>query len=234
MNKTLYLIPCTLGDVPVHHVLPQQTLNIINDIQTFIVENERSARRFLIKAGIKTPIDHLTFHVVNEHTSNIEAQHIFSSIASWPAGLLSEAGVPCVADPGKSIVLAAHSHRIKVVPLTGPSSILLALMASGLNGQNFAFNGYLPVKNPGRMKKIRELEQRSGKEKQSQLFMETPYRNNQLFADILKTCADTTLITVASELTTDNEFILTQNVNAWKKYAIDLHKKPTVFAIQML
>jgi 16S rRNA (cytidine1402-2'-O)-methyltransferase len=234
MNKTLYLIPCTLGDTPVQEVLPQFVIDIVNLINTYIVENERTARRFLIRLGIQTPIDRLTMYTLNKHTSDTEAQEIFSSVKEWPVGLLSEAGVPCIADPGKQIVLAAHQQQVKVVPLTGPSSILMGLMASGLNGQNFAFNGYLPVKSPERIKKIRQLEQRSAQENQSQVFMETPYRNNQLFADILKSCTDNTLFTVASELTTGNEYIVTQTIKEWKKTKIDLHKKPVVYVIHKL
>ena len=232
MDKTLYLIPCTLGESPVNRVLPEYTIHIVNEINTYIVENERSARRFLIKLGIQTPIDDLTLLPVNEHTSDTDAGKLFLNIKEGPVGLLSEAGVPCVADPGKSVVLAAHKNDYKVVPLVGPSSILLGIMASGLNGQNFAFNGYLPVKSHERIQKIKFLENRSVHENQSQLFMEAPYRNNQLLTDILKTCSENTLLTIACELTTENEFTLTLTIKEWKGRTIDLHKKPTIFGIQ--
>ena len=232
MSGKLYLIPSTIGDTEISDVIPASVQNIINDINFYIVENERTARRQLIKMGIKTPIDELTFFVLNKHTDRNEIAKFLDPCSENNMGLLSEAGVPAVADPGSEIVALAHSKNIKVVPMVGPSSILLALMASGLNGQCFAFHGYIPVKGPERIKKIKQLEGNSASWKQTQIFIEAPYRNNQLLADLIKTCNGGTQICVACDISTKSEFIKTMSADKWKKNKVDLHKRPTLFLLQ--
>ena len=188
MVGTLYLIPTTLGSDKWEDVIPAYVAQITREIRFFIVEDVRTARRYLSRLGMPVPIDTLNFEVLNEHTPIEEVSKLLTPLIDGQiVGLLSEAGVPAVADPGANLVDAAHRIGIKVVPLTGPSSIILALMGSGLNGQNFAFVGYLPIKPNERMKRIKQLEQRSREEKQTQLFIEAPYRNNQLLESLVKT-----------------------------------------------
>lgn len=211
--------------------MPSYNTEVINSIKHYIVENERTARRCLIAMGIKTAINDLEFFVLNKHTDVNEIASFLKPAAEHPIGLLSEAGVPAVADPGGEIVALAHQQGIRVVPLVGPSSILLALMASGLNGQNFAFLGYLPVKGGERIRKIREIEQTSQKLNQTQAFIEAPYRNNQMLEDLATHCSPNTQVCVAANITTSEEFIQTRPAKAWKKNKPDLHKKPVIFLI---
>jgi 16S rRNA (cytidine1402-2'-O)-methyltransferase len=230
----LYLIPAPLGDGPIEAVIPAGSLSTLRAIRYFVVEELRTARRYISKASIGAPIDSLTFFELNEHTP--EEQDISSflqpALDGHAIGLLSEAGVPAVADPGSRLVLLAHKKNIEVVPLIGPSSLLLALMASGLNGQQFAFAGYLPVKQNERQQRLRTLEKRSAVEHQTQLFIETPYRNQALLADILTTCRPDTLVCVASNLTQPDAFIKTATVREWKDHKnIAIHKKPCVFLL---
>ncbi len=233
MSGKLYLIPTPIGETPIDDVIPQNVKEIINNITHYIVENERTARRHLIKMGIKTAIDDLKFSVLNKHTDkNAISSFLNPCKDGLSIGLLSEAGVPAVADPGSDIVAIAHRKNIKVIPLVGPSSILMALMASGLNGQGFAFNGYLPVKPHERIKKIKQLENLSASAKQTQIFIEAPYRNNQLLKDITDHCHPATMICVASMISTEEEFIKTLSASDWKKNKADLHKKPTLFLLQ--
>jgi 16S rRNA (cytidine1402-2'-O)-methyltransferase len=201
-------------------------------VDYFIVEDVRSARRFLSKAGMG-PIERLTFVELNEHTPAAEIESLLAPIlAGRDAGVISEAGVPAVADPGADIVAVAHSHAIQVVPLVGPSSILLALMASGLNGQSFAFNGYLPIKPPERTRAIHHFERRALSEHQSQIFIETPYRNGKLFEEFLATCAPTTRLTVAADISGPAEFIRTATIAEWRgSSAPEIHKHPTIFIV---
>lgn len=229
MKGKLYLIPSTIGDTAINDVIPEKVQNIINNINCYIVENERTARRQLIKMGIKTAIDDLTFFVLNKHTDRTQIDKFLHPCIEEDIGLLSEAGVPAVADPGAEIVALAHQQNIQVVPLVGPSSILLALMASGLNGQSFAFHGYIPVKGPERIKKIKQLESNSASYNQTQIFIEAPYRNNQLLADLIKVCQSNTQICVACNISTKQEYIRTMSAEKWKKNKVDLHKKPTLF-----
>ncbi len=232
MQAKIYLIPTTLGDSPVENVIPQQVIDVINNTQHYIVENIKTARRYLIKAGIKTKIDDLTFYELNKHSSPKEYESYLNAIKeNKNIGIISEAGTPGVADPGADIVAIAHRKNIPVVPLVGPSSILLSVMASGLNGQSFAFVGYLPIKKPERIKKIKELERRSQIENQTQLFIEAPYRNNHLLEDILNTCGYETKVCIACDITLETEFIKTKSVKEWKKNIPNLHKKPTIFLI---
>lgn len=231
MHK-LYLIPSELYDNTINKIQPVYNQQVINTISTFIVENIRTSRRFLIKAGMNTPIDELTFYVLNKHTKPEELHGFLNRINEQSIGLLSEAGTPCIADPGAQIVELAHKKGIVVEPLVGANSIVLALMASGLNGQCFSFNGYLPVKPHERQKQICMLENRSRKEKQTQVFIEAPYRNNQLLKDFVECLAPQVRLCIACNVTGPDEFIKTKCISEWKKNTIDLHKKPTIFLFQ--
>ena len=232
MSAKIYLIPTTLGDSPVENVIPKYVVDIINQTQHYIVENIKTARRYLIKAGIKTKIDDLTFYELNKHSSPEEYDSYLNPIKeNKNIGIISEAGTPGVADPGADIVAIAHRRNIPVVPLVGPSSILLSVMASGLNGQSFAFVGYLPIKKPERIKRIKELERRSQVENQTQLFIETPYRNQHLLEDILSNCSPETKLCIATDITLESEFIKTKSIKEWKKGIPNLHKRPTIFLI---
>jgi len=229
----LYLIPTPIGDRPVWDVLPASNRTVIDSIDYFIVEDIRSARRFLSKAGISRPIDSLRFAELNEHTAPAEVSALFAPLLTGTdAGVLSEAGLPGVADPGADAVALAHIHGIEVVPLVGPSSILLALMASGLNGQSFAFNGYLPVKPPERTRAIRFFERRALAEGQSQLFIEAPYRNVKLMEQLVQTLGDQTRLTVAVDLTAPDERIETHTAGEWRRRQLpEMNRRPAIFII---
>lgn len=232
---TLYMIPCPISDsTEVYDVVPEANRRVIDSIDYFIVENIRSARRFLSKAGIRRKIDELEFVELNEHTvagAAVEAM-VRPIVEGRSAGVISEAGVPGVADPGALVVEACHRKGIRVVPLVGPSSILLAMMASGLNGQSFAFNGYLPVKPPERSKAIKALERRAHQERQSQIFIEAPYRNVKLMEQMLQVCAAESRLTVACDITSPEELILTLSIGEWRRRGVpDIAKRPTIFII---
>ena len=231
----LYMIPCPISDqTDVYDVVPEANRRVMDSLDYFIVENIRSARRFLSKAGISRKIDELEFVELNEHTvagQAVEAM-VKPLLAGRSAGVISEAGVPGVADPGALVVEACHKHNIRVVPLIGPSSILLAMMASGLNGQSFAFNGYLPVKPPERSKAIKALERRAHTEQQSQIFIEAPYRNVKLMEQMLQVCAAESKLTVACDITSPEELIVTRTIAQWRKCGVpDIAKRPTIFII---
>ena len=231
----LYMIPCPISDqTAVYDVVPEANRRVMDSLDYFIVENIRSARRFLSKAGISRKIDELEFVELNEHTiagQAVEAM-VKPLLAGRSAGVISEAGVPGVADPGALVVEACHKHNIRVVPLIGPSSILLAMMASGLNGQSFAFNGYLPVKPPERSKAIKALERRAHAEQQSQIFIEAPYRNVKLMEQMLQVCAAESKLTVACDITSPEELIVTRTIAQWRKCGVpDIAKRPTIFII---
>jgi len=229
----LYLAPALLVEDTVHNVLPDNVIEIIKSLDQFVVEDLRTARRFLSKIGHPKRIEDLQFRELNEHTSKSDIDLLKSFIKNSDTGVLSEAGAPGIADPGAEIVKLAHENNIRVVPLVGPSSILLALMASGLNGQSFAFAGYLPVKRQERQERIRALERRSATENQTQIFIETPYRNMQLLEDILTCCRLSTNLTIAADITGKNEFIRTQSIKKWKSNKLpELHKIPAVFLLQ--
>lgn len=232
MKGKLYLIPTTLGGTNLKDVIPEGTLNSIAGITAFVVEELRSARRFLSAAGYKGQIDSLELMELNEHTPDAQ---IFTYVEilkkGRDMGLISEAGLPAVADPGSRLVELCHESDIEVLPLTGPSSIFLALMASGKNGQNFSFNGYLPVKSDLRRAKIKELERLSKTKGETQIFIEAPYRNLQLLSDIMDVCSPSTKLTIACELTIDSGFVKTRRVEEWKKMVPDINKKPTVFVL---
>lgn len=235
MKGNLYLIPTSLGDTMLNNVLPERSLSILNQITNYVVENIRTARRFLVKAKIKHKIDDLTFYELNKYSNPDDYNTYLSAITKGEhVGLLSEAGCPGVADPGADIVQIAHEKNIKVVPLVGPSSILLALMASGMNGQSFAFNGYLPVKKPQRIKQLKNDEQRSKNEKQSQIYIEAPYRNKALFADMLEQLKPTTKLCLAVDITLEDEFIKTKTVKDWKTKMPEINKKPAIFIVHAM
>lgn len=233
MNKgALYLIPAMLAEGDVEKVLPEGTLAIIRRLDTFIVEEIRTARRFLIRAGIQKPVDQLNFLVFNEHSGNLDiSDYLESALKGKDVGLLSEAGVPCVADPGSVIVRMAHEQDIRVVPLTGPSSILLALMASGFNGQNFTFLGYLPAEKNLRIRKIKEIERTMLEKDQTQVFIEVPYRNLQVFESLLNACRPETQLCLATDISGSGETIRSMRIADWRKGKPDIHKKPTIFML---
>ena len=235
MSATLYLIPCPISeDKAVADVTPAVNQAIIDSLDYFIVENTRSARRFLSKSGYAKAIDEATFVELNEHTTSPTeiARMIEPLKAGRSAGVISEAGVPAVADPGQAVVELCHKHNIRVVPLVGPSSILMAVMASGLSGQSFAFNGYLPIKEPERSKTIKRLESRARTEHQSQLFIEAPYRNVKLLEQMLKSLNPDTRLCIACDITSKSEYIRTQTVAQWRKSTMpDIQKRPTIFII---
>ena len=229
----LYLIPTTLGESGTAHIIPAEVSDIARGIKYFIVENIRTARRYLRKLDAQLNIDELVFFELNQHTdSQIIAGYLDPIAQGFNVGIISEAGCPGVADPGAEVVKHAHNRSIRVIPLVGPSSILLSLMASGMNGQNFAFIGYIPVKPDDRVKAIREIERRSAIENQTQIFIEAPYRNSPLIIDLIKTLSENTRLCVACDLTLETEFIKTQTVAHWKKEIPDLNKRPAIFLIQ--
>jgi 16S rRNA (cytidine1402-2'-O)-methyltransferase len=228
----LYLIPTPLGDTALTHVLPEETRRIAAGLTTFVVEQAKTARAFLKQLPTSTPIQQLTLLELNEHTPASELETLLAPLlAGQDVGLISEAGCPAVADPGANLVRLAHQHDIRVRPLTGPSSILLALMGSGLVGQRFAFHGYLPVKAEERAKALRELEKRSQKEDSAQVFIETPYRNQAMLETILASCQPDTLLTVACDLTLESEYLTTRPISAWRVQQPDIQKRPAVFLI---
>jgi 16S rRNA (cytidine1402-2'-O)-methyltransferase len=228
----LFLIPTPIGEGGVYDTQPTGNQEIIRSLDCFVVENLRSARRFLSAAGIGKPIDSLHFTELNEHTPAHEVEALLKPLLEGTdVGILSEAGVPAVADPGADLVAAAHARGIEIVPLVGPSSILLAVMGSGLNGQSFAFNGYLPVKQPERGKAIRFFEARALREGQSQFFIEAPYRNAGLFDELIAVCAPTTRLCVAAELMQPAQLLKTLPVSEWKKQKPDIQKRPAIFGI---
>lgn len=235
MNSTkgqLYLIPTTLGDNDPMDVLPLLVKKVIEDTDTFIVENEKTARRFIKKITPEKSQPSLNIFLLNKFTEASELPNFLNPCLNGiNVGLLSEAGCPGVADPGADIVKLAHQKNIKVTPLVGPSSILMAIMSSGMNGQSFAFNGYLPIDKGERKSEIKRLERLSFEHNQSQIFIETPYRNNKMIEDLSTILENNTEVCVACDITLSTEFIKTQTANAWKKNKVDLHKRPTIFII---
>ena len=234
IEPALYLIPVTLGETEYQKVLPEYNKKILRGIKNFIVENRRSAIRFLKLADSSIDIDSLEFLELNEHSDLARISNYLDPLLKkkLPMGIISEAGCPAVADPGAAVVEMAQKKNLKVVPLSGPSSMIMAVMASGLNGQSFAFNGYLPVKPNERAAKIRQLENRAWNEKQTQLFIEAPYRNLKMLESILNSCRNETMVCVAAGLTTEQEFIKTLSVAEWKKSNEQpINKVPAIFLI---
>jgi 16S rRNA (cytidine1402-2'-O)-methyltransferase len=228
----LFLIPSSLGGENIDAIWPAGHVALVNELDEFIVENLRTARRFLRSAGYTRSFDDVKFHLLNKHTKDEEISgFLANAMQGKDIGLLSEAGSPCVADPGQVIVAMAHRKKIRVVPLVGPSSILLALMASGFNGQQFVFHGYLPIDKAERSRKLKQIEIIAWHEEQTQIFMETPFRNNQLMQDLTGILRTDTLLCVACDLTTPTEFIKSQSIAAWKKEMPDLHKRTSIFLL---
>lgn len=232
METALYLLPVTLGDTAIEKVLPSYNKEIILGIKHFIVEDVRSARRFLKKVDRDINIDELSFYPLNKHTSPEDISGYLKPLIDGNSmGVISEAGCPAVADPGADVVAIAQRKNLKVVPLVGPSSIILSVMGSGFNGQSFAFHGYLPIEPDERQKRLKELEQRIYSEHQTQLFIETPYRNNKMMEDILKACRLQTKLCIAANITCEGEYIKTRTVKEWKGKLPDLTKVPCIFLI---
>ena len=232
METALYLIPVTLGDTAIEKVLPTYNKEIILGIKHFIVEDIRSARRFLKKVERSINIDELTFNPLNKHTSAEAISGYLKPLqAGESMGVISEAGCPAVADPGADVVAIAQRKNLKVIPLVGPSSIILSVMGSGFNGQSFAFHGYLPIDPNERAKRIKTLEQRVYAEDQTQLFIETPYRNNKMMEDIVKNCRPQTKLCIAANITCEGEYIKTKTIKEWQGKLPDLSKIPCIFLI---
>ena len=232
METALYLIPVTLGDTAIEKVLPAHNKEIILGIKHFIVEDIRSARRFLKKVERSINIDELMFYPLNKHTSPEDISGYLKPLqAGESMGVISEAGCPAVADPGADVVAIAQRKNLKLVPLVGPSSIILSVMGSGFNGQSFAFHGYLPIEPVERIKRIKALEGRIYAEDQTQLFIETPYRNNKMMEDIVKNCRPQTKLCIAANITCEGEYIKTKTVKEWQGKLPDLSKIPCIFLI---
>ena len=234
---TLYLIPVTLGDdriaQQINHVIPPNVVAIAQKLEFFVVESEKSARHFLSAIKTAKPVRELTLNLLNEHTDEKTIPDLLKPLlAGQDVGLMSDAGCPAIADPGAKLVALAHQKGVRVMPLVGPSSILLSLMASGLNGQQFAFLGYLPVDKQARNLKLKEIEKRAQTHNETQIFIETPYRNMHMLEALLSTCHANTRLCIASQASLPDEMIVTKTINGWKQSTLpDLHKKPTVFLL---
>lgn len=230
---TLYLVPNLLGATKPEQVLPSGTLDIVRRLKYFVVENTRTTRRVLSRIGMDHAINDMEFVELDKHDArNLDLmEHLGPCLRGEDMGLMSEAGTPCVADPGALVVDLAHSAGIKVVPLVGPNAMILALMASGFNGQSFAFHGYLPIKSPERQNAIRDLERRSQTNNETELFIETPFRNNAMIQDLIKNLHPGTRLCVACNLTCEDELVISQDIAEWKKFKGDLNKKPAVFLV---
>ena len=229
----LYLIPCTLGETPPLEVLPLLVKKAVEEIDYYVAEHEKSARAFIKSIAPRKSQPDLQFRLINKYTDDSEIPDMLAPChQGLDVGVLSDAGCPGIADPGASVVAEAHRQGIRVVPLVGPSSILLAMMSSGFNGQSFAFNGYLPIDKRERRKEIKRLERLSEEIGQSQIFIETPYRNNQMLETILSTLQPQSLLSVACDITLPTEFIATHTAEEWTKKKVDLNKRPTIFIVQ--
>lgn len=232
MAGNLYLVPNSLGSTDTDDFLPANFKPVITGLRYFVVENIRNARRYLKSIDQRIDIDAITFYELNKHTdAAVVPEFLQPAMEGNHLGMISEAGLPGVADPGASLVSLAHQKQIRVVPITGPSSMFLALMGSGFNGQQFRFSGYLPVQRNERIHAIRQLERLTEEKNETQIFMETPYRNNALIADLCSACKEQTMLCIAADLTMDTEMIRTAPVGWWKKKKPDLHKRPAVFLL---
>ena len=227
-NATVYLIPTILTENG-NQTIPHYVLDAIKVCEVFFVENEKTTRRYFKTLWKEMVIDNYHWHTIHHAENEVKNKFIDAIKANKTIGIVSEAGCPCVADPGQILVDVAHENKAKIVPLVGPSSILLALMASGLNGQNFQFVGYLPIDSFERKKRIKELENYSSANNSTQIFIETPYRNNQMFKDIIQTCKPQTKLCVAVDLTSNQEHIVSKTIAKWQQTNLDIHKKPTIF-----
>ena len=232
MKGRLFLIPSPLGDNEPAEVIPAGVLSMLPSITTYVVEAVRTARRYLSAAGLKGHVQDLEFHELNEHTTTEEVEALMKLFDDGrDVGLITEAGLPAVADPGAQLVRLCHRHGVEVVPMSGPSSLMLALMASGLNGQSFAFLGYLPAKTEERRQALRSIEKHSSTARQTKIFIETPYRNDSLLADILSVCRADTEVCIAANITMPDAFIRTRTAGEWKKAVPTIGKRPCVFLI---
>jgi 16S rRNA (cytidine1402-2'-O)-methyltransferase len=232
MAGNIYLIPVTLGGDDFRKVIPEKVLNLTRNLRYFIVEDLRSARRFLRLIEKEFPIDESVFFELNKHTPESEISGFLEpALKGHDTGIMSEAGLPGIADPGAKIVAIAHKKRLKVIPLSGPSSIILALISSGFNGQNFTFNGYLPVKPADKVIRIRELEKKA-REGYAQLFMETPYRNQKMFESLVSTCNGETMLCIAADITLPEEDIRTMKISEWKQNTPSLNDRFVIFLLQ--
>lgn len=228
----LYLIPTTLGDTEPLEVMPLSVKKVVEEIDSFVVENEKSARRFVKKIAPKKSQPDLKIMLLDKYADAIEVRHYLDDCEKGiSVGMLSEAGVPAIADPGAELVKLAHQKGIQVVPLVGPSSILMAMMSSGMNGQNFAFNGYLPIDKSERKKAIKRLEKISKETDQSQIFIETPYRNDKMFADLKANLSPKTRLCIAADITLSSEYIKTLRTEEWRHVQPNLHKRPAIFIL---
>ncbi|GET46764.1 SAM-dependent methyltransferase [Capnocytophaga felis] len=230
--SSIYLIPNFLGESSADMVLPNQVVAVVRSLKHFIVENEKSARKFIKQIAPEKSQQELIFFTINKHTPSEELPSFLQPCsAGFSMGIISEAGCPGIADPGAEIVKIAHKKQIKVIPLVGPSSILMAMMASGLNGQSFAFNGYLPIDKSDRKKMLKLLERKAIESNQTQIFIETPYRNDKMFADLIETLQPTTLLCIACDISLETEEIKTQTIAQWRKTNISFQKRPAIFII---
>ena len=230
---TLYMVPVTLGDDNLSYVIPADVMKLVQSLEYFVVENEKSARRFLGSVKTHKPVRELNFQLLNEHSAEKDLPAIIAPLlAGHNVGMLSEAGCPGIADPGALLATLAHKKNIRVTPLVGPSSILLGLMASGFNGQQFTFLGYLPSDKAARVNKLKEIEKQSQCLNETQIFIETPYRNQHMLDDILASCAANTKLCIAKNVSLETEFVVSKTIAEWKKTELpDLHKQPTVFLL---
>ena len=232
MKGRLFLIPSPLGDNDPAEVIPAGVLSMLPSISTYVVEAVRTARRYLSAAGLKGHVQDIEFHELNEHTTPEEVEALMKLFDDGrDVGLITEAGLPAVADPGAQLVRLCHRHGVEVIPMSGPSSLMLALMASGLNGQSFAFLGYLPAKTEERRQALRSIEKHSSTARQTKIFIETPYRNDSLLADILSVCRADTEVCIAANITMPDAFIRTKTAGEWKKSVPTIGKRPCVFLI---
>src|SRR4030095_2085383 len=229
----LYLIPCSLGNNDLDQTHPKQVFDIIDKIDNYVVENISSALKFLRRAGIKKKVQDISFNVLNANTGSKDVSVLLKAAEEGrDIGLITEAGVPCLADPGSELVSAAHEKEIHVVPLSGPSSVLLALIASGLNGQNFAFNGYLPIESKARKQKLKVLEKKVKQDNQTQIFIEAPHRNDKLKEEVINTLSGDIKLSIAKNLTMSDELIITKKISEWKVSKITLGKNPSIFLME--
>ena len=228
----LYLIPNLIAETEINQIIPLSIQKLVLDIKYYIVENTREARRYLKKLNPQIVVQDLIFYELDKHSNNQDIESFLTECNKGnDTALMSDAGLPCIADPGNNVVKMAHKNGIRIIPCAGASSIFMALMASGLNGQNFAFNGYLPIDQKEKINKLKILEKKSSKENQSQIFMDTPYRNNKLLEDIISSLNPDTYLCIASNISGDDEFINTKQICEWQKIKINLNKKPCIFII---
>lgn len=227
----LYLIPNTLGDTRIESVIPAEVIGLIKTIKVFASENPKNTRHFLKRIDKSISLESLQFIELNEHSDRSQIEEGLGWLAKGDVGIISEAGCPGIADPGAELVALAHNRNYQVVPLVGPSSILLALIASGCNGQNFSFNGYLPVKSNEKSRALKRFERQSAQEDRTQIFIETPYRNLKLFEEMLHILQPQTKLSIACDITTENEYIKTLTIQEWKKEKPDIHKRPAIFIV---